>query len=324
MINAVLSFAALAFGSTPSGFDYELWRQVLHEHVHPGAIMGVPINVVSYPTIKRDPKFQKVVESLSKVDISDLSKNESFALGCNAYNIFAIKLITDKACRRDANNKCLGPIYGIPDLDDVPGGGFTDVRNNFGGKNYSINQIEAMFHPKPMAPLFAKPTKLDLRAHACMVCDGVSCPDLWFYDPEHIEEQLNFAAKFWMANPAKGMRIDKANNTVYFTTIMSPLWYGSEFDSQGGIEVAYKDHFPPAAKEFFAAKNGVFNTEYLGYIWDANGPVPCGCLPEVDDAAAFLPRHLQVRPGIAGSPSCHMNQGSAWKRSGLPPSKYQG
>lgn len=296
MIAKALLFAT-SIASTPSGFDYDAWEAVLARHVQRGAQLGVPINVVDYEGIKRDPEYHRALESLAKADLSNLSMNESFALGCNAYNVFSVKTLIDNACQYDVNGKCLGPVWGLTGIKN----GFSLPTNIFGRKNYTLNDVEAMLRPLPSAPLFSKsvlPIKEDLRVHSCMVCDGTSCPDLHFFSPFTIDEDLSGSARAWMANPYKGMRIDRSTGhpkrgnmtTVYFSRIMS--WFKDEFVAQGGVEVAYAPYFTKEARDFFLSENTGYATDYFDYIWDANGPVPCDCLPESDTPGLLLPKQV--------------------------------
>jgi len=299
MLLAALICSTSVLGYTPSGFDYDAWERVVKKHVGRGGLMGVPTSIVQYGPIGKDPDFQKAVDSLATAKVWDLSTNESLALGCNAYNIFAIKQVVDNPCRRGPKGECYGPNYGVRNMKT----GFTGTPFNFGGANYSLDSIESQFHPHPHRPLFPDGSKEDLRAHACLICTGISCPDLLFYDPAHVQDQLNHAATMWMANPFKGMRIDVQSKTVYWSDIMN--WFHDEFVLQGGIEVSYGKFLAPSARKFFAdmkEQNEEYQTDYLNYVWDANGPIPCDCLPDVTDSAAWAEQPLQQGP----TPFCHI------------------
>merc|ERR1719401_2653431 len=105
-------------------FSYVLsdseWNTVLRRHVSKGALLGIPLHVVYYPGIAQDPSFKQFIESLASINLASLSRNESFALGINAYNAFAARTLIDFACKfEDNENKtgaCLGPAYGLPDI----------------------------------------------------------------------------------------------------------------------------------------------------------------------------------------------------------------
>jgi hypothetical protein len=102
------------------GIDFQTWDNVLQKNVRKAAQFGIPIHVVDYPRISEDPEFANFIQGLAKADLSSLTKNESFALGINAYNAFAVKTLIDYACKYEdqvnRNGACLGASYGLPDI----------------------------------------------------------------------------------------------------------------------------------------------------------------------------------------------------------------
>lgn len=187
------------------GANIEAWDRSLQANVHPGAQLGIALNIVSYSSLAADADFSAFISSLATVNFTSLSRNQSFALGINAYNAFAAKTLIDFACKYEDNRaqtgSCLGPAYGLPDVTfaNTSTTAFTEKLHNFGGTFYSLNDIEGMMRPKPSGPLFRKPvdTTEDLRIHACLVCDGTSCPDLGLraFTAEAIDNQMDAAAR---------------------------------------------------------------------------------------------------------------------------------
>ena len=60
--------------------------------------------------------------------------------------------------------------------------------------------------------------------------------------------------------------------------------FEDEFDAQGGVEAAYSKYFDATAAKYFAThKPSEYTKAYMDYVWDANGPVPCDCMPSVDE-----------------------------------------
>jgi len=324
LAGALLLATALAAPELRPGFNYYSWERVLKKHVKPGAIMGIHTNVVDYQKIAKDPDFWETVRSLGEVDLTTISVNESFAIGCNAYNVYSIKMIIDNACAYSADGTCLGPVYGLPGIKANPYSDKPFDTNNIGGINFTYGQIEDMLRPIPKAPLFREdvlPIQEDLRVHACMVCDGISCPDVRMYYPETIEEDLDSAARNWMANPFKGLRINTMNNTIFWSRIM--IWFKEEFDAQGGVVKAYGKFLPKEVTDWLAA-NPVFSEDYMGYVWDANGPVPCAC----DGYNATSPE-VQHQPhahiGWAGGSSKNKTREDCWQEVVEPdlPEEFQ-
>jgi len=264
------------------GVDLSMWDAVMSRHVRKAAQFGIPIHVVDYPRIAGDLDFHSFIYALSTADLTSLTRNESFALGINAYNAFAIKTLIDYACQyenmEEKTGACLGATYGVPGIKVGNSSGFKLKIHNLAGELYSLDEVEQLMRPVPSPPLFSYPidTTEDLRIHAALVCDGTSCPNLALeaFTPESIDSQMDAAVVDWMANPFKGLHINKATNVVQLSKIFT--WFKDEFDAQGGMENAYRQYMPPAAQAYFAS--GVkYTVEYLGYMWDANGPVPCSC-----------------------------------------------
>jgi len=331
--------------------------------------------VVDYVSIAADADYHAFIKSLASANLRGLSHNESFAVGINAYNAFAIKTLIDHACKYDSAGTCTGPAYGLPDISVRGTGGFDLEEHTLGGKKYSLNDIEGLMRPQPMAPLFQAPfPKEDLRIHATLVCDGTSCPNLATsaYTPDQVDQQMTAvsvwhlgsgcqcgaavvlprvdgrwapaacltplhthththtrththslthslththtrararthfadavvvrcprpgqATTSWMANPWKGMRINTTNNTLWVSKIFS--WFADEVNAQGGFVNVYTPYMTKKAQAYFAAhKPSDYDTQILGYIWDANGPVPCNCMPDVTDPSV-LPAACHIK-----------------------------
>lgn len=278
--------------------DFGSWDRLMSKHVRRGSQLGIPINIVDYPAIVADRDFATFIEALADVDPSHATAAESHALGINMYNAFAIETLIDYACKYENNleqsGECLGPAYGLPDVQfSDKNSSFTLPYHRFAGGRYSLNDIEGMMRPIPKSPLFNSPFPgEDLRTHATLVCDGTSCPDLLnaAYMPATLDAQMDAAVTGWMANPWKGMRIDRQNNTVYWSKIMS--WFGNEFEAQGGIIKAYSRFFTPEATAYFASEKS-YSTGFLGYVWDANGPIPCDCMPKSDTRIPLPDCHIR-------------------------------
>ena len=146
----------------------------------------------------------------------------------------------------------------------------------------------ARLHPSPSLPLFNEPLDNleDLRIFGALAACSISGPNLAMeaYFPDTIDQQINQAVSSWMSNPWKGLYISKSSYTVYFTEIMK--WFKDDFDQQGGVVKAYYDHFPQDAKDFFDTTEE-YQIRYIDYIWDANGPVSCSCMPSVTFSSIY-------------------------------------
>jgi hypothetical protein len=314
--------------------DLGLWDKVMKDHVKKGAQLGLPIHIVDYGGIAADPNYATFMKQLETADTSGLTRNESFALGANVYNAFAIAVMIKYPCRYEDqfNNdgKCYGPNVGLPQITFAEGTealcdggkagvfgtptkscvGTQIVMHKFAGKPYSCDQFESLIHPVPLGPLFdttvaSYSTEEDFRVHATLVCDGTSCPNqkIGAYTPDTIDEQFDAATTEWMASPWKGVRVDKTTNTVTFSQIFK--WFAREFDKQPGGMVKIYDKFWPADVKAYFDSGVKYDTEYFNYLWSPNGPIQCDCddvhvLDTSDDSNAAVPVFLEQYngPGI--------------------------
>ena len=275
------------------GVNLDLWDDIVSRHVKPGALLGITLNVVDYSSIADDPIFDEFLRSLGDATFANLTRNESFALGINAYNAFSVSTLIQNSCNyEDQENhkgECLGPAYGLPDItfNDMSTA-FTKKFHRFGGELFSLKDIASMMHPSPSLPLFNEPLDNleDLRIFGALAACSISGPNLAMeaYFPDTIDQQINQAVSSWMSNPWKGLYISKSSYTVYFTEIMK--WFKDDFDQQGGVVKAYYDHFPQDAKDFFDTTEE-YQIRYIDYIWDANGPVSCSCMPSVTFSSIY-------------------------------------
>ena len=156
------------------------------QHVKPGKVDGVAINVVDYCGIKADPYFNKVVEAWSVANIAGFNEDEFLAFFINAYNIFAIQTIIKHAIL--PGGQC---IKGIRDI------GF-DLPIQVAGFNTTLDQIELWLrNPRKYGWDFDE----DCRIHGCIVCASVSCPNVRpeAYQPNHdkLNAQMSSNVRDW-------------------------------------------------------------------------------------------------------------------------------
>ena len=125
-----------------AGVDLDLWDDIVSRHVRPGALLGIPLNVVDYTSIANDPIFDDFLRSLGDASFANLTRNESFALGINAYNAFSVSTMIQNSCnyedQENLKGECLGPAYGLPDItfNDMSTA-FTKKLHRFGGELFT-------------------------------------------------------------------------------------------------------------------------------------------------------------------------------------------
>jgi hypothetical protein len=196
-------FSQYSFAS----FDWSDYSDLLEQHVVQKEKSGILGNLVNYDGIAQDPRYAKLIESLSAYDTSNLAGNEKLAFYINTYNIFAIKLVIDHQPRNSIKDigSWFNPVWQKP-------------VGVLAGKMVSLDKIEHKVLRKMGEP----------RIHFAIVCASLSCPDLRTeaYSAERIEHQLDEQTKSFLANEQKGLRID--GKTVYVSKIFD--WFSQDFD----------------------------------------------------------------------------------------------
>jgi len=199
-----------SLGAEPDWTDY---TALLQQHVHAGVIAGIRLNQVDYPAIRHDPRFGDAIRQIAGFHLQQLrSREERMSFYINAYNLLAIKIVTDH-----------WPVDSIKDAGSL----FTTVwkkpAGTVGGQAVTLDQIEHHIL-RPMG---------DPRIHMAIVCASVSCPDLRpeAYTAAHLDAQLNDQARRFLANPGKGLRLESRH--IRLSRIFN--WFETDFRVYGGV-----------------------------------------------------------------------------------------
>ena len=106
----------------------------------------------------------------------------------------------------------------------------------------------------------------DPRIHAAIVCASVSCPDLRqeAFTAENLDVQLDDQLKQFLANPGKGLKIDRVDKRISLSRIFD--WFEEDFEPKGGVLKFIARYVPEKDREWIA-KGSV---SYLDYNWDLN------------------------------------------------------
>lgn len=249
-ILACLSFFILG-PPHANAFDFSEWDVLLKKYVEPDVIDGISLNTVAYGKLRLDPVFHQLKSKLRLFSPTKLrTHQEKLAFWINAYNIFAVKIVTDN--------------YPLKSIKNV-GGLFKSVwkikAGTVGGEKYSLDEIEHGILRK----------RGDPRIHTAIVCASISCPDLSIeaYKPETLDDQLDRQMRRFLANPNKGMRINA--NTKSPKIFLSPIfdWFADDFKSSGGVLKFIKPYVLPKYRH--ALENPQHRVLYMDYNWSING-----------------------------------------------------
>ena len=246
----VLTLSILLFALIPSSFafDFSSWDKLLKHYVAPKTINGVKLNAVNYKKLAKDPAYGKLIKNLENTSLSDLkTREEKLAFWINVYNIMAAKMVLDHY-----------PVESIKDAGSLFRGVWKKTVGVVAGKKRTLNEIEHEILRKMGEP----------RIHVAIVCASVSCPDLRAeaYSAEKLDQQLNDQMVQFLANPKKGLQVDRNKGRVYLSSIFK--WFAEDFETKGGVRTYLAPYSPDGLQD--AVNNPKLPVYYLDYDWNLN------------------------------------------------------
>ena len=235
LVSVTLTISNSAF-SDP--FDWNVFDQALQKHVKPEEVDGIPANLVDYQALKASGVIESIAKQLDSYAPDFENHNEALSFYINAYNFFAIKMVTDHY-----------PVDSIKDIGNFIFPVWKKTVGKINGKNTSLDHIEHEVL-RPMG---------EPRIHFAIVCASLSCPDLRpsVYTSKDLDQQLNEQATRFFAQ-SKGLQVNQ--NKITVSKIFD--WFEVDFKETGGVS-AYIERYRP----------GLPSTEvsgYLSYDWRLN------------------------------------------------------
>ncbi|MGH8238393.1 MAG: DUF547 domain-containing protein [Steroidobacteraceae bacterium] len=274
-LRTALAAMAMAFAPTPQAvgasdsFDqtHGQFDRLLRAHVHDGR--------VDYAELHAQPsQLEEYVAAIGRVDartLAQFSREQQMAYWINAYNAFTLQAIVDNYPLRRRGIK--GLAFPANSIWQIPGVWKGDS-HHAGGRNVSLDGIEHGI---------LRPRYSERRVHFALVCASLSCPDLRSeaYRADRLEQQLQDQTRRFVADAAKGVRIDHDERTVHLSSIFK--WFGEDFArasdtpaalrtlsaSQAGV-LAFVQGYVGDARDRALLASGRFHVEYLKYDWRLN------------------------------------------------------
>jgi hypothetical protein len=242
---SVLVFAA---GSARGeALDSALYAEILTRYTRE---VPDPARVrVDYRGLGLGGEWPRLLTSLARAHPEALeSREERLAFWINAYNILAIQVVLDHY-----------PIDGIREAGNLIRPVWKRNAGIVGGRNVSLGWIEH----EVLRPL-GEP-----RIHAAIVCASVSCPALRRepFDATRLDAQLDDALRGLLADPDKGLRIDRDREELLLSRIFK--WFSDDFAEQGGVLAAVAQHGPAEVRDWLE-QNPQPRIAYLDYDWGLN------------------------------------------------------
>ena len=229
-------------------FDEALYAALLERHA--ARVDDLARVRVDYPAIAGSDDWKRLVASLAAADTSALrTRDAKLAFWIDAYNVLAIDLVARH--------------YPVDSIRDI-GSFFSPVWKRpagvVGGREVTLDEVEHGI----IRPL-GEP-----RAHAVVICASTSCPAL----PREplreatLDAQLDAAARAWLADPGKGLRIERTARVVRLSKIFD--WFEEDFEAAGGV-LAFATRFAPDADRAWLEAHGAgARRAWFDYDWRVN------------------------------------------------------
>lgn len=248
VVGFVLAVLAAAPPAAATAQNGQAWRGLLARHVRPGRIGGVELNLVDYAALRTDPLYAEAVAELAAADPDAIvAEADRFAFWINAYNLLAIRTVAEH-----------WPVAGIRDVGGFLSPVWKRPAGVVGGRSLSLDGIEHGI----LRPRFRDP-----RVHFALVCASVSCPDLRAepYDGARLSVQLDEAARSFLSNPAKGLRVRRGALEV--SSIFR--WFADDFAGSGGVTTFLRAKAPPDVAARLAGFTDA-DLSWIDYDWSVN------------------------------------------------------
>jgi hypothetical protein len=239
-------------------FDAELYQKILNKYIIPGKMLaGIRMNVVDYDGLlaeknNQNSDFSQLLKSIGTYNpFKGTSADDQIAFWINAYNIGAINLI----------------LMNYP-VDSIRSMKINMFKNPWGEKAIRINgswySLEKIEHGILLGEYKEK------MAHFGIVCASVSCPELsrTVYTGKNLKVQLATQARIFFNSRYKGIKINRANRTVYVSSIFK---FDSKNFSRGRDDIIpfiLPYIFGNEDREYL--KESAYKIKYLPYNWDIN------------------------------------------------------
>lgn len=247
-LHLLAALAALALAAPAAAFDEALYATLLERHTQPVADLARVR--VDYPAIAASADWKRLVAGLAASDLAALhTREQQIAFWANAYNILAIDLVAAHY-----------PVESIREIGSILRPVWKRPAGTVGGRAVTLDEIEHGI-VRPLG---------DPRTHAVVVCASTSCPALPRepLSASRLDAQLDAAVRQWLADPDKGLRIDRGADTVHLSKIFD--WFEKDFAKDGGVLAFAERYAPDADRDWLRAHRANARIAYFDYDWAVN------------------------------------------------------
>lgn len=251
-IRAVAILGALGVLGT-SAADFEAFHRRYAEALQRCTTDGR----VDYRALQRDSSeldaYLDAVAALPSADFDAWPRREQLALLLNLYNAATLRLIADHY-----------PVKSIRDIGLLPGAAWRERRVRFGGKKWTLDEIEHDLIRKK----YGEP-----RIHFALVCAADGCPTLRPepYAGTRLETQLDDQARHFLAR-TNANRFDPATGTLWLSPIFD--WYRADFRGSSNLLEFVRRYLPSDAATALGSNAAPAAVRFSDYDWRLNEKAP--------------------------------------------------
>jgi hypothetical protein len=227
---------------------------------------------VDYARLRQSAAYDsyctQLTPQLRAFDLATLNTRAArLAFWINIYNALVIDAVIAYAIQRSVAESFYGLAF------------FRRAAYQIGGLRFSLDDIEhgvlranrgSPFIPGPQFAasdprLLHIVEPLDPRIHFALNCASRSCPPIAFYDPERIDEQLDMAARTFVAADTA---IDDEQGALRISQIYN--WYRDDFDGAAGVVRLLQRYLPADERLRWLNARSSVKLIYTRYNWDLN------------------------------------------------------
>ena len=229
---------------------------------------------VDYTALRHSDVFKylrrQVTPLLHVINLDELrNRNAATAFWINLYNALAI----DGVIHANITVSVTAGFLGILRF-------FHRTAYNVGGMRFSLEDIEngilranrgSVFIPgahfsKDDPRFKLTMAAVDPRVHFALNCASKSCPPISAYSEEHLDEQLDAAARNFLNQE---VRLDQDKGRLFVTPLLK--WYQADFGGKPGVYAFLREYLPNDERRVWLETHApTGNLYYLPYNWSLN------------------------------------------------------
>eukprot|EP00038_Savillea_parva_P030111 m.75516 g.75516 ORF g.75516 m.75516 type:complete len:287 (+) comp9003_c0_seq1:117-977(+) len=236
--------------------QHALWTGCLARHTDRARIRGIDTVVVDYHAMHHDPHFTEYLNQLADMPTPS-NPAEHLAFLLNGYNALCIKVVAAAV----VSGRLQGERASIRDLGSALSPIWKQTVGILGGNEVSLDLVE---HGH-VRSIFK-----DARAHACLNCASVGCPDLASraFEAQTLDTMMDERVTRWLSNETKGVCVDNEGTVVQLSMIFR--WFDRDFLREVPTGASILDWIKAHGGSIGSSESPP-HIEYREYDWGLNG-----------------------------------------------------